>query len=801
MRIGIRHHSRASVVQKNMRSNLARNAGSHVDFVDSGVGRAPPWLLTESQFLRWDNAISSTNTQKSLAPQIGILSKNPSIHGVFARVKRANLRSWVRRVSGKGGEPVIQLKTAFGGGKTHSLLALYHLLRGRAPLEKLPHIADVLKEAGIARVPQARVAVLVGTALNPTKERRPPNLQSITIRTLWGEIGAQLAEQAGQLKLYDLVRDADRKGVPPGSDTLRELFDACGPCLILIDELVAYARKIYGVDGLPAGSFGAVQSFIQELTEAVRASKNTVLVATIPESDIEIGGEAGQQTLARIEHTFGRMEAIWKPVGSEEGFEVVRRRLFLPLDDEAARDDVCRAFSTLYRDFGAEFPSECREARYLERMKACYPIHPEVFDRLYGDWATLDRFQRTRGVLRLMATVIHDLWVRNDASLLIMPGSIGLDAVIVREELTRYLPEGWTPVLESDVDGRNSGPFRADSENPRFGQAMAARRVARTVFLGSAPHVAQQQVRGVEDVRARVGVVQPGEQVSVFNDALAQLSDRLTYLYRRDRRYWYDTRPNLRRTVEERAQQLSDDQVEMEIERRIRETTRRDRSEFKGVHPCPGASGDVPDEQEVRLVVLRPGQTYKANDAKSTGLKAADDILANRGGAPRQYRNMLAFLAADRDVMEGLKQEIRRFLAWQSVERDQDALNLDAHQRREASEGKNSSDETVRRRFNEAYRWLLVPIQHVANGSVGELDWEATQATGNGEFIVARAARRMRGAEHLIVKWSPALLKMELDRWFWKDQPHVSVKQVWEAIAAYCYLPRLRDQAVFVEAI
>ena len=142
--------------------------------------------------------------------------------------------------------------------------------------------------------------------------------------------------------------------------------------------------------GCLSGTFDAVQTFIQELTEAVRASKNTALVATIPESDIEIGGQAGQETLERIEHTFGRMEAIWKPVGSEEGFEVVRRRLFLPLDDEPARDDVCRAFSALYRDGGGEFPAECREARYLERMKACYPIHPEVFDRLYNDWATLD---------------------------------------------------------------------------------------------------------------------------------------------------------------------------------------------------------------------------------------------------------------------------------------------------------------------------------------------------------------------------------------------------------------------------
>ena len=133
-----------------------------------------------------------------------------------------------------------------------------------------------------------------------------------------------------------------------------------------------------------------------------------------------------------------------------------------------------------------------------------------------------------------------------------------------RDELTRYLPEGWMSVLESDVDGCNSGPLHIDSENPRFGQAVAGRRVARTIFLGSAPHVVQQQVRGVEDVRLRLAVVQPGEQVSVFNDALSQLSDRLTCLYRKNRRYWYDTRPNLRRTVEERAQQLSDERVESE---------------------------------------------------------------------------------------------------------------------------------------------------------------------------------------------------------------------------------------------
>ena len=715
----------------------------------------------------------------------------------------------LRRIGGRGGEPVIQLKTAFGGGKTHSLLALYHLLRGRAPLASLRGAPELLAEAGIGlgqppeTLPAARVAVVVGTAVNPTRERRPPNLPGITIRTLWGEIAAQLAEQAGDPALYDRVRAADRRGVPPGSDALRELFDACGPCLLLIDELVAYARKIHGVPGLPAGSFDAVQTFIQELTEAVRASRDSVLVATIPESDIEIGGEAGRETLARIEHTFGRMEAIWKPVGSEEGFEVVRRRLFLPIADaEPARDDTCRAFGALYRENLGDFPPECREARYAERLKACYPIHPEVFERLYNDWATLERFQRTRGVLRLMAAVIHDLWSRNDASLLILPGSVGLDAPAVRDELTRYLPEGWTPVLEGDVDGRNSGPFRIDAESPRFGQTVAARRVARAIFLGSAPHVVQQQVRGVEDVRIRLGAVQPGEQMAVFNDALSQLSDRLTYLYRQDRRYWYDTRPNLRRTVSERAQQLAEDEVEREIERRLREATRRgDRGGFRGVHPCPAASSDVPDEAAVRLVLLAPSAAHADGDTGSAALTVARDLLADRGSSPRRRQNMLAFLAPDREAMEGLAQEARRFLAWKSVVRDREALNLDTHQRREAAGGEKASDGTVRLRLNETWRWLLVPVQHVLPDGVGGLVWEAMPLAGSADALAVRAWERMRSSEHVIPEWSPALLAMEMERWFWRGRPHVPVKQVWDAMCAYCYLPRLRDESVFTASI
>jgi hypothetical protein len=212
-----------------------------------------------------------------------------------------------------------------------------------------------------------------------------------------------------------------------------------GPSVVLIDELVAYVRNIGSQRGLTGGTFGSNMTFVQNLTESVKRNPKVVLVASIPESNIEIGGADGAAVLSRIENTFGRLEAVWTPVVAHESFEVVRRRLFGEIRDEAGRDATCTAFSRLYRQNPNDFPIECREVEYERRMKASYPIHPEFFDRLYDDWSTMERFQRTRNVLRLMAAVIHQLWQSGDASPSIMPGSLPLFAPRVRNELLRYL--------------------------------------------------------------------------------------------------------------------------------------------------------------------------------------------------------------------------------------------------------------------------------------------------------------------------------------------------------------------------
>ena len=707
----------------------------------------------------------------------------------------------LRRVGGLGGEPVIQLKTAFGGGKTHSMLALYHLLKSKELIDRMPNAAEVVKEAGLMEIPNVKVAVIVGTEPNPAKPKRPADMPGITINTLWGDIVAQLAKASGDPSLYSHIKAADAKGVSPGFDALREVFDSCGPCLVLLDELVAYAKTLYGRDDLPAGTFDNFITFIQEITEAASASRDSLVVASIPESDIEVGGEAGKIALEAIEHTFGRMEAIWKPVSANEGFEVVRRRLFLNCKDEDGRAAVCAAFSKMYNENKADFPVESRELEYRERMEACYPIHPEVFDRLYEDWATLERFQRTRGVLRLMAGVIHELWMSADPSPMIMPGSFPLDSPGVRDELTRHLEEGWNAVVDSEIDGKHSLPFRQDQTNLRYGKVMASRRVARAIMLGSAPSVSGQTVRGSEKTRIRLGVVQPGENIAIFNDALSTLQGASSYLYSDDsyNRYWYDTRPTLRKIVEDRAQQLSDADADYEIEQRLKKL--RQVRPFTGLHVCPSSSLDVPDDQKLRLVVLPPSAPNRAGSdvVAKRGLAVAQETLSARGTSPRVYKNMLAFVAPDSGSVSAMREEAKRHLAWKSIDDDKVTLNLDQVGQKDTVANIKRSSDTLDSKIGEAYSWLLVTKIDLASGQ--DIVWDEERIQGGAEDVVTKAAKKLESDEAAIEKWAPALLRMELDKLLWRDKDYIQVKDLWSYLCTYPYLPRLADYGVLEGAI
>jgi len=697
----------------------------------------------------------------------------------------------LRRLTDSGGDPVVELQTNFGGGKTHSMLALYHMCSGAAPADLLG-IEPVLAAAEVATLPGVRRAVLVGTALSPAKVHRKSD--GIEVHTLWGELAYQLLGADG----YAFVAEADQQGVSPGSDALRELFKAAGPCLILIDEWVAYVRMLYGKHDLPGGAFDSNMTFAQALTEAARAVPRVLVVASLPASDIEIGGDAGREALSRLKNTFGRLESAWRPASAEEGFEIVRRRLFEPITDPALfpqRDAAVRAFCDLYRGQQAEFPSTTREADYERRMQAAYPIHPELFDRLYNDWSTLDKFQRTRGVLRLMAAVIHALWRRDDRSLLILPASVPVDEAAVQYELTRYMDDPWVPVIEKDVDGPNSLPLRLDKENPNLGRYSATRRVARTLYLGSAPTFRATN-KGIEDRQIKLGCVQPGENVAIFGDALRRLADQATYLYQNAQRYWYSTQPSVNRLAQDRAARLSEDDVHEEILRRLRLAARQ-RGDFAAVHPAPASGGDVPDERETRLVLLGPAHAHSNKMPDSPAHAHAATILETRGSSPRTYKNTVVFLAPDSTRLKELDQAARDYRAWKSIEDERDPLGLDSYQANQAKTKREQFDDTVDQRIPETYIWLLVPEQPDPQGMP---DWQELKLQPQPGLAV-QAAKKLRNEEMLITQLAGTRLRMELDRIpLWRGD-HVSVKQLADDFAKYLYLPRLKGTDVLLAAI
>jgi predicted AAA+ superfamily ATPase len=698
------------------------------------------------------------------------------------------LTNALRRLAGQGGDPVVELQTNFGGGKTHSMLALYHLFSG-TPVAELPGVEELIHDAGCEIPANVKKAIFVGTKISPGSPAKKDD--GTIVRTIWGEIAWQLGGREG----YEMLQEDDEKATNPG-DKLKDLFNRFSPCLILIDEWVAYARQLHEGSILPAGSFDTQFTFAQALSESAKAAKNTLLVVSIPSSDNEIGGEWGQQALERLKNAIGRVESSWRPASPDEGFEIVKRRLFEPIIDKEAfiaRDAVARAFVEMYRTQHNEFPSNCREADYERRIKMAYPIHPELFDRLYTDWSALDKFQRTRGVLRLMAAVIHALWERQDANLLIMPATVPIDAPAVQFELTRYLDDQWTPVIAKDVDGEHSLPLSLDREIPNLGRYSACRRVARTIYIGSAP-TQKAANKGLDDRQIKLGCVQPGETVATFGDALRRLTDQATYLYVDGRRYWYSTQPTVTRLAEDRANQLHEHEVLDEIVRRLR-TEARSRGDFHRVHACVSSS-DIPDEREARLVILGPEHPHNKGNDNSPARKQAKLVLDNRGNSPRQFRNTLVFLAGDATRLKELQTAVRQYLAWKSICEEKEELNLDPFQARQAETKLKNADDTVRARIPETWQWLLVPGQELR----GAVDWTEIRLQGS-DSLALKASKKLKNEEMLLVQMGGIRLRMELDRVpLWRGND-VTVKQLIDDFATYLYLPRLRDPDVLMAAI
>lgn len=708
---------------------------------------------------------------------------------------RLLLISVAQRLAGQGGDPVIQLQTAFGGGKTHTLLAVYHLASRSVPTSRLTGIPPLLDEAGITDLPEARVAVIDGIKLSPSQPRKQGKN---TINTLWGELAWQLLGERG----YEMVDDSDRDGTSPGKEILTDLIRQAAPCVVLMDELVAFIRQLEAGKQYKAGTFDSNVSFIQALTEAMKAVPNAILLASLPESEVEAGGTMGHLALEALEKYFARVESVWKPVATEEAFEIVRRRLFENPGDRTEVEGISRQFSDFYRQHAEKFPSETQSNEYFERLCRSYPIHPEIFDRLYEDWSTLEKFQRTRGVLQYMAIVIHRLWNSDNKDALIMPGTLPLDDSTVRTKSIHYLPQGWEPVIEREIDGPHSVPAEIDGHDTRFGSVQAARRTARTIFLGSAPAAANQAVRGIQIERILLGAVQPGQTVGVFEDVLKRLRDRLHYLYSEHDRYWFDTRPNLRREMESRKQNIEKGVLDDLIKQRVTRVFGKNHH-FGGIHVFT-PSADIPDDygSGPRLVVL-PSEAAYTRGETNPAWRQAEEILRKRGDQPRQKQNRLIFLAPDFDVVGRLKEQARIYLAWDSIVTDIEngALNQDISHLNQAKRSRDHAEQSLSQLIRESWKWLIAPVEEFVKGKP-QLEWDAIQVSPTEPNLVQAIENKLREEEWVIYEWSPIHLRNLLQQWYFKDgATEVSALKVWQDTCHYLYLPRLVNDQVFRDAI
>ena len=703
------------------------------------------------------------------------------------------LKNAAIRLSGNGGDPVVELQTNFGGGKTHSMLAIFHMA-GDTPSENLSGLDQLLLKNNLSVPSKVNRAVIVGTSRGPQEIVQASD--NVSYRTTWGE----LAWQLGGAEAYKLVQENDKSGIAPGSRILKRILEQTSPNLILIDEWVAYLRQIHNTANLYSGSFDANLSFVQSLTEAVKSSPNTLLVAALPESDIEVGGEGGKEALRRLKQTFSRVESSWLPASQEESYEIVRRRLFneIPGDRFAQRDATVMSFVKLYRDNPSDFPKGCGDNDYRDQIEKSYPIHPELFDKLYSNWGSLERFQRTRGVLRIMAQVIHELWINNDPSVLIMPGNFTVALDSVKPELLRYLDQNWQSVIAGDIDGQNSIPFNIDKATPNIGRFSATRRVARTIFLATAP-LSDQNNRGQDIQHVNLGTIQPKERIAIFGDAIRRLTDNARFMHNELGRYWYSTSPNLNRVVATIEEEYDEQTISFEIDKLLRVFVNGiiEKGHFSRVQVLRGDSSDIPDEGNGLNAIFIGADHCHSTKEESKAILEAKRVTENCGLTLRVYRNTIIFLAADIRLIDHLRQSVKKMLAWTTVTNSANKYDLKMSEIKLAKERVESYHTAVRQQIRESWCHVLCPVQSENSRDISI----QTKKISSQDSILAIVSKKLEEDEALYVGLGPIRLNRELEKYLWQKNNHLSLKSLVDYFDRFIYFPRLKNKHVIEKSV
>ena len=656
------------------------------------------------------------------------------------------LASVLRRLGGDGGEAAIfRLDTSFGGGKTHGLIALVHAARG---MQGVAGPAEFIGDAPLPR-PPARVAAFDGVNADPANGRAMGD--GIRARTPWGEIACALAGPEG----YERVRASDETGVAPGRDTLRELFGG-EPALVLLDELAVWLRKAGGLDG---GGGGQLTAFLSALFQAVQSQPDAAAVFTLAVGKDGSGTDAYAEEnrriadgLAEAASVAGRTATLLNPTAEDETARVLRRRLFESIEEEGAAQaaDAYRALWAAGRD---ALPDAAARPEAAERLREGYPFHPDLLDVLTGKTATLGDFQRVRGMLRLLAAAVKQLWEEKpDRTTAIHLHHIDPGREPVRREIvTRLNRQAYDPAIDNDIaapEGRTALAQAIDAER-HAGMPPYAAWTARTIFMHTLAF--NDQLKGVDAAGLRYSILAPGLDGAFIDAARKAFAARSAYL---------DDRPaaplrflaeaNLTRIVQQEEARVDAGAARAELDDRIRGIF--DGETFDLV-PFPAGPFDAPDEAGGRpkLVVL-------SFDAAAVGgtvdapPELAARIFARKGAdgaALRVFRNNLAFVAADAARLADMRRAANRRLALRELKRPERLAELAEHQRDRVRELEARSEHELAIAVQQCYRHVFYP----SRSRIGESDVDlahtaidihsAADKPGAGQAQTARALRDM----------------------------------------------------------
>ncbi len=606
-----------------------------------------------------------------------------------------------KRLKGAPSDSVIQLQTPFGGGKTHTLIYLYHKA----------------KQWG------AKVFVFSG------------DKSEVKHSTIWEEMEKQLSGKIDRFK----------GEVPPGGEKLKEFLKEHEPVLILMDELHSYltaalAKKV-GDSNLATQSL----VFIQNLTNVVKSLDKTALFMSLPAS-CPYPDETSEALLQSLKQIAGRVEKIYTPVSDEEVADVIRRRLFSRIEEDKARM-IVKEFVD-YAEKERLLPEGMEKSLYRDRFLKSYPFQPEVIDVLYKRWGSFPTFQRTRGVLRLLAMVVHSLI--NSKRPYIRVADFNLSNEEIRRELIKHIGSEYDSVIAQDITSPNSGAKRVDrAMGDSYLPYCFGTSVATTIFMYS---FSGGPDRGATIGEIKLSSAEPSVDSSIVVDTVKKLKEQLFYLS--DHGLFFTNTPNLYKILHDKMETLNSEQINYTEKELLKEHLG---NHFEN-YIWTGDSRDIPDTRALKLIILN----------KENGL---NDIFENYGERPRIYKNTLIFLLKDSSQIIRFNNEIKKMLAWKLIEKDKN-IRLTDNEKREIKEEIKKSEELLKGALRDLYRKVYLPSRE----GFKEIDM-GISTYGSGRTIDKEVYERLRQDEELALNIAPVFL---LDKYL-KSGQYVETKKIYEA--------------------